>query len=84
MIGEGRKTWMHTFNIVGSWLLAQTVPSFDKWGWELENSGNLLDNPCRYQLYMRHPSSLWLYKACHGNCNMHDQVCVAEVCVLVK
>ena len=25
MIGEGRKTWMHTFNIVGSWLLAQTV-----------------------------------------------------------
>ena len=24
MIGEGRKTWMHTFNIVGSWLLAQT------------------------------------------------------------
>ena len=25
MIGEGRKTWMHTFNIVSSWLLAQTV-----------------------------------------------------------
>ena len=24
MIGEGRKTWMHTFNIVSSWLLAQT------------------------------------------------------------
>ena len=23
-IGEGRKTWMHTFNIVSSWLLAQT------------------------------------------------------------
>ena len=22
---EGRKTWMHTFNIVGSWLLAQTI-----------------------------------------------------------
>ena len=25
MIGEGRKTWMHTFNIVSSWLLAQTM-----------------------------------------------------------
>ena len=25
MIGEGRKTWMHTYNIVGSWLLAQTT-----------------------------------------------------------